>query len=400
MEAQHSPTDAAASLTAWCTFVEGAPPAMAVTIGAGHELHCLSPALAHLLEAAPVDLRQRAFVEVVPSSTTGVVAGLLDRVFSSGVAEVAPDVEHAHPLHSTVYWTYTVWPLSLDDGPPIGLALDVRDTTNEAATRRGDDQAGVELREVNERLLVAGLREQEARAAAEAALAVRDQFLSIASHELKTPLTSLLGYTHMLQQEVLAGWGAGGRVQRMVGTIDRQARRLSTLIGQLLDVSRIEQGQFSIEQQPLDLAGLVTQVVDDVRLSLKEHTITLTHPDARVMVLGDALRLEQVLQNLLGNAVKYSPAGGPVLVRVEQMASEAILEVEDRGIGIPAEARARLFEPFSRAGHGPAYASGFGIGLYVVEQIVKHHGGRITVESTEGQGSVFRVSLPVHLAAG
>ncbi len=398
MEAQRCPTDAAASLAGWCTLVEGTPLAMAVTVGAGHHLHCLSPALAHLLEAAPVDLRQRALVEVVPSSTADVVARLLDRVFSSGVAEVAPDVEHAHPQRGTVSWTYAVWPLSLDDGQRIGLALQVWDTTNQAVTR-GDDQVGLELREVNERLLIAGLREQEARAAAEAALAVRDQFLSIASHELKTPLTSLLGYTHMLQQEAVAGWGADGRVQRMLRTIDRQARRLSTLIDQLLDVSRIERGQFSIEQQPLDLVGLVTQVVDDVRLILKEHTITLTHPDARVMVLGDALRLEQVLQNLLGNAVKYSPAGGPVLVRVEQMASEALLEVEDRGIGIPADAQARLFEPFSRAGNGPVHASGFGIGLYVVEQIVERHGGKITVESTEGQGSIFRVSLPVHVAA-
>lgn len=397
MKAQRSSTDAAAGL-AWATLVEGSPLAMALTLGPGHRLHVLSLALAQLLEAAPSDLHQRALVEVVPSSTADVVASLLDRVFSSGIAEVVADVEHAHPRRGTAYWTYAVWPLSLGDEQRTGLALQISDTTANVLARRADDQVGLELRQVNERLLIASLQEQEARAAAEAALAVRDEFLSIAAHELKSPLTALVGYTYMLRGEALAG-GADGRVQRMLGLIARQTTRLNTLIDQLLDVSRIEQGQFSIEQQPLDLVVLVTRVVDDVQLGLTEHTIMLTHGDEPVMVLGDTLRLEQVVQNLLSNAVKYSPAGGPVQVRIQQVASEAILEVEDQGIGIPAEAQGQLFAPFYRAGNGREHATGFGIGLYVVKQIVAAHDGRIAVESTEGQGSVFRVSLPIHVAA-
>ena len=117
------------------------------------------------------------------------------------------------------------------------------------------------------------------------------------------------------------------------------------------------------------------------------------------MVLGDAVRLEQVVQNLLGNAVKYSPAGGMISVRVVRQEGEAAVEVADQGIGIPAEAQARLFEPFFRAGNASLASGGFGIGLYVVKQIVAGHGGQIAVASAEGQGSVFRVSLPVHAAA-
>jgi len=398
MKAQPYSTDAAADLARWCTLVEGAQLAMAVTIGSEHRLHCLSPALAHLLEAAPVDLLQRTLVEVVPSSTAGVVASLLDRVFARGIAEVAPDVEYAHPQRGTVYWSYAVWPLSLDDAQRAGLVLQVRDTTADVLARRGDEPFAQELREVNERLVIAGLREQEARAEAEAALAVRDQFLSIAAHELKTPLTALLGYTVMLQQGAF-GSAADVKAQRMLGAVHRQATRLNILIGQLLDMSRIEGGQFSIEPHPLDIVAMVTRIVDDVLLTATEHTITLTHGDERVMVVGDAVRLEQVVQNLLGNAVKYSPAGSIVRVRVARQDGEAVVEVADQGIGIPAEAQARLFEPFFRAGNAGPRTSGFGIGLYVVKQIVAGHGGQIAVDSTEGQGSVFRVSLPAQAAA-
>jgi signal transduction histidine kinase len=113
-----------------------------------------------------------------------------------------------------------------------------------------------------------------------------------------------------------------------------------------------------------------------------------------VLVAGDRLRLEQVIQNVLANAVKYSPAGGTVHVRVLTTPTAAVLEVEDHGIGIPAAAQARLFEAFYRAGNVGGQISGFGLGLHIVQEIVQRHGGRIEVASVEGQGSTFRVVLP------
>jgi PAS domain S-box-containing protein len=236
--------------------------------------------------------------------------------------------------------------------------------------------------------------ERMALAEAEAALKIRDQFLSIASHELRTPLTSLIGYTHMLRRTATQGTG---NTERMTEKITRQALRLNTLIDQLLDVSRLRQGQFTIERQPVNVAALVAQVVDEFRTTLPpdtKHPIEFSRPTVPIIVAGDTQRLEQVIVNLLSNAVKYSPQGGPVHVRVILTATEMLLQVEDQGIGIPADAQARLFEPFYRANNVGPMASGFGLGLHIVGEIVQRHGGRIEVESTEGEGSTFRVVLP------
>ncbi len=240
--------------------------------------------------------------------------------------------------------------------------------------------------------------ERLALAETQAALQTRDQFLSIASHELRTPLTSLMGYVQLLQKR--AAQGTADPV-KLAALIMRHAQRLNTLIGQLLDISRLERGQFAIECQSVDLTALVAKVVDEVRAMQPpdtNHPIDLCSPEQPVLVVGDAQRLEQVLQNLLSNAVKYSPQGGAVQVWVRHTATDAIVEVHDRGIGIPAEAQAQLFEPFYRASNVGPEVSGFGLGLHIVREIVQRHGGRIEVESTEGQGSTFRVVVPLDTA--
>ena len=234
-----------------------------------------------------------------------------------------------------------------------------------------------------------------ARAEAEAALQTRDHFLSIASHELRTPLTSLIGYAEMLSRATTQG---RGNIPKMTEHITRQAQRLNSLVGQLLDVPRLQQGQFVIERRPVDVVAVIAQVVMEFRAALpadSQHVVDLSQPDEPIIIMGDAQRLEQVLQNLLTNAVKYSPAGGPVRVRVMSRVGEAVVEVEDHGIGIPADAHDRLFEPFYRAANVGARTSGFGLGLHIVREIVQRHGGRIAVQSTEGAGSIFCVVLPL-----
>jgi signal transduction histidine kinase len=126
-----------------------------------------------------------------------------------------------------------------------------------------------------------------------------------------------------------------------------------------------------------------------------QHRVDLTTPDDPVLVDGDAERLEQVLHNLLSNAIKYSPDGGQVQVQVARTATEAMVDITDQGIGIPADAQARLFEPFYRAPNVGGQASGFGLGLHIVREIVERHGGRIEVASTEGVGSTFTIYLPL-----
>ena len=279
------------------------------------------------------------------------------------------------------YVNGSLTPLRSASGDLIGFVKIARDLTAE--------------RQAQQSLHEAYQAEQAARAEAEAALSMRDHFLSIASHELRTPMTSLLGYAHLLPQAVKEGKGDAVKMSELIA---RQSHRLNALIEQLLDVSRLQQGQFVVELQPVDLAQVAAHVVSEVRMTLPsatKHTIDLHHCNEPVMVVGDAQRLEEVLHNLLNNALKYSPRGGPIHVQLTRTASEAVLEVQDAGIGIAGEAQAHLFELFYRAPNVGVRASGFGVGLYIVHEIVRRHNGRIKVESAEGKGSTFRVLLPL-----
>lgn len=236
----------------------------------------------------------------------------------------------------------------------------------------------------------------QARASAEAAIRVRDDFFSVASHELKTPLTVLLGNTQLLLRRISREQHLSERDQRVVQTIAYQSERLNRLVNALLDHSRIQSGRLVIEPAPLDLVAAVRRVVDEIRPSLRQHTLSLTAPDAPLIVNGDELRLAQVFQNLIDNAIKYSPNGGPIAVTLERRGDRAVIEVADCGLGIPADELPSLFQQFYRAGNiDPRKISGMGIGLYVIREIVTQHGGSVDVESHEGQGSTFRVILPL-----
>lgn len=230
---------------------------------------------------------------------------------------------------------------------------------------------------------------------AQEAIRVREVFLSIAAHELKTPLTSLLGYSFVLQRRIQADPSMPERERRMINAITEQGYRLNRLIDTLLNLSRIQLGRLSIEKQPLELVALVRRTVEEFQPTLEKHTLHLeTVPSA--LVLGDELRLEQVLHNLLQNAAKYSPEGGSIVVQVTTRDDQAVIAVKDQGIGIPQSARPNLFRQFYRAGNvDPKKISGLGVGLFVVHEIVALHGGAITVESVEQQGSTFFVQIPL-----
>jgi signal transduction histidine kinase len=236
------------------------------------------------------------------------------------------------------------------------------------------------------------VREQEA-------LRLRDLFLSVAAHELRTPLTIALGHIDLLKLHVASGQLAlDERDRRSFDVIVRQAASVRRLLNDLLDISRIGEGVLEIAREPVDVGALARRVVEDARPLLRGHTLHLRYTGEPLCVEGDALRLEQALQNLVQNAVTYSPGGGPVTVTVAREGVQACLAVADRGIGIPAAEHARLFERFYRASNvNPLQTGGFGVGLFVAHAIVTRHGGAITVQSVEGQGSTFTVSLPLTL---
>jgi signal transduction histidine kinase/integral membrane sensor domain MASE1 len=238
-------------------------------------------------------------------------------------------------------------------------------------------------------------QEQAARSTAEAAVRLRDVFLATAAHELRTPLTSILGYADLLERRLRKGNGLE-REQRAVHIIVRQAGRLSKLITTLLELGRIERDELELERAPLDLCALARRVVAASEPLLTQHTIAYIAPKGAIMVNGDAMRLEQALENLVQNAIKYSPGGGKVQVCIEQHNDTACLWVRDEGIGIPHTAIPQLFNRFYRASNvDPQRITGMGIGLYVVKEIVTLHGGTVGVESSEGEGSTFIMILPL-----
>jgi len=271
-----------------------------------------------------------------------------------------------------------------------GEALGAITFASSAGSRRFE-AADLSLLRDLARLVVAAVDTARLYRRAQEAIRVRDEFLSIASHELKTPLTSLA-----LQADSLRAAAARGRVPEPIAhkadVIRRNVDRLTRLITNLLDISRIGAGRLELELEELDLSELVREVAVRFEDELTRAGCEL-RLDASAPVVGrwDRLRLDQVVTNLIANAVKYGPAK-PIEVAVRAEGERAWLQVRDHGIGIPHEAQARIFERFERAVSDRHYG-GFGLGLWIVRIIVDALGGTIAVESEPGNGATFTVEL-------
>jgi signal transduction histidine kinase/CheY-like chemotaxis protein len=229
----------------------------------------------------------------------------------------------------------------------------------------------------------------------QAAVRIRDEFLTMASHELKNPLTSLLGNAQLLERRVARDGSLSERDQRTVRVIAEQAARLDKMIASLLNISRLQSGQLAIQREPLDLDALVRRLVEEIIPTLEQHTLGVSGPASPLQIVGDELRLQQVFENLIHNAIKYSPSGGAITVTIERQGDTARVAVADQGIGIAQSAMPALFSRFYRAPNAQEQRiAGIGMGLYVVREIVTLHGGSVMVESVEGQGSTFTVCIP------
>lgn len=233
----------------------------------------------------------------------------------------------------------------------------------------------------------------EARHKLEDLSRLKDEFLSIASHELRTPVTSIKGYTQL--SKMLIKEGDLGTSEEYLDIALDQIDRMSRLILELLDVSRIETGRLEIRREPISWSHFVRDIVHHHHTSVSDRRFHLSVPDDGKIVVGDRDRLEQVLGNLLENAVKYSPDGSDVTVTVDDKGDSFVTAVCDRGIGIPSDELAQVFERFHRGRHvSSTNYGGLGLGLYITKQIIERHGGSIWVDSKEGQGTTFYFSLP------
>jgi len=289
--------------------------------------------------------------------------------------------------------------LAFDDGTRLTLLGNATPLRDEQGNLRG---AVAAFLDITERKLAEQERvrlyaaEQQARSEAEAALKIRDTFFTMAAHELKTPLTALLGQAQLIERRMTQGGNSSERDQRALRALTSHATRLNKLVDAMLDLTRIERGYLSLERAPVDMVAITGRVIAEIQPIYPKHYFRWHGPGTPLMTFGDALRLEQVIYNLVENAVKYSPRGGEVGVNIEAQDTMLKVSVCDQGIGIRESDIPHLFERFYRAtAASERHIAGMGIGLYVVREIVTLHGGEVRVQSTEGEGSCFTVTLPL-----
>jgi PAS domain S-box-containing protein len=266
-------------------------------------------------------------------------------------------------------------------GEIVSIAAIVQDITDRKRAEQERAAFTRELEAQNERLLELDK--------------LKDEFVALVSHELRTPLTSIRGYLELVLD------GEAGSVtdeqRQFLGIVERNANRLLDLVSDLLFLAQIEAGKLSLEVGSVDLAAVAAESVETARPLAEEKAITLTLATSPVPVFtGDRARLAQLLDNLVSNAVKFTPEGGRVDVRASSSRDKAILEVRDTGMGIPAEEQEHVFERFFRTTRATEQAiQGTGLGLAICKAIVHAHGGQITLASSDGEGATFRVAIPI-----
>jgi excisionase family DNA binding protein len=238
---------------------------------------------------------------------------------------------------------------------------------------------------------------------AQDAVRTRDEFLSAAAHDLKTPLTAVKGLAQFLRRQVARTDLPGSeRLMQGLERIDASTTKMGQQLDELLDLTRVQMGQqLELRRNPTDLVALARRAAADQQQITDHHTILVESAHRQLVGTWDGVRLERVLENLLSNAIKYSPEGGSITVSIAEEAGGpwSVLTVRDQGLGIPAADLPRVFERFERARNVEGRIGGTGIGLASARQIVEQHGGTIAVESAEGLGSIFTVRLPLAFTA-
>ena len=221
---------------------------------------------------------------------------------------------------------------------------------------------------------------------------LRGEFVSTVSHEFRTPLTGIQGFSEMMRDEVLTV----DVMREYAGDINKDAQRLNRLINDMLDLDQLESGQMALRAEALDLNRIVVDAAARFKTKAADHPITLDLDERLPTLSGDIERMTQVVNNLLSNAIKYSPGGGAVELRTTQDAQSVILTVRDHGIGIPPEQLEKIFERYSRIETSATQnIKGTGLGLPIVRHIVQLFDGRVWATSNSGDGSVFHVQLPL-----
>lgn len=250
-----------------------------------------------------------------------------------------------------------------------------------------------ELEEAYQKLRIKNFELQQVNEELKELDRLKSEFVSMVSHELRTPLTNINGCIELM----LSDDEMDGETRRqMLQVIGDQSTRLTRLVKGILNVSRIESQRLYLHPEPLDLKSVIQRVVRNLEPTTSKHQFIFPQLNHLPTVWADSDRLEEILTNLLDNAIKYSPGGGEIVINAQRQGDMVVISVADSGLGIPADELGKIFEKFHRVDRGDARETyGHGLGLYIAKKLVEAHGGQIWVESTLGRGSKFSFTLPV-----
>ncbi len=280
-------------------------------------------------------------------------------------------------------WHYPVNALGYLGLPIFLCGLGATFEGTRAIAVREKDEALHSLATANKRLVVLN--------------AEKDEFLQIAAHDLKNPLTTMQGYSEMLGEGIIT---QADKVQATGKTLFAMSRRMTNIVTELLDINAIEQGKYPVKLEVIDIAPVATEAVERLTLAAEKKSIQIVFHTPSVMAIADAKALGQILDNLLSNALKYSNPGTTVEMRTAASDEHAVVEVVDEGLGLSEEDQKKLFQKFTRLSSRPtAGESSTGLGLSIVKRIAESMGGNVYCQSQLGIGSTFQVMLPLAAAA-
>src|SRR6185437_2570171 len=255
------------------------------------------------------------------------------------------------------------------------------------------DLLGISIKKMKHNLIQYASQKDKVQKETEDLVYRRDEFFSIASHELKTPVTSLKAYTQLLLMD--AGVNFDAQQKNMLERMDLQINKLTALINDLLDTSKIENGHLSYNKEDFELQNVVSQAIDAIQPISTDHEIIFQN-GTKVKVNGDRDRVAQVINNFLTNAIKYAPDSKKIIVDLNEANGKVICSVQDFGKGIATEEQQKIFERFYRvSGNNLNTYPGLGLGLFICKDIIEKHNGKIGVISEKGKGSTFYFELPV-----
>jgi signal transduction histidine kinase len=311
----------------------------------------------------------------------GQVRQLFQWVRSSGQPSGVFAAARGEARDPTRLWNLDVSPLGMRDGPVTHLLVVVRESVERLATRERQEEEAQQLRERADHL--ADLEK------------AKSEFLNLASHELRGPAATLRGYLSMLEDGSLGPLPEA--LQRVLPVLQAKASQINLLASEMVEAARLEEKAMQLRRQPVDLRELLTHLVATAQtVAPNHHLVVQDRVRCPLMVMGDPMRLEIVVGNLIDNAIKYSPGGGEVFCDLSEANGLVLLAVRDTGIGIAKEDLPRLFVRFSRLATGPmAEVPGTGLGLYLARELARLHGGDILAVSRLGEGSEFTLSLPL-----